>query len=127
MAIRAISFADFNAHTYPIFKNLEILTLPHLYQKQLASLLWDLDHNELPTSLSNLFLRRDEAHSHRTRMAVSNKYTVIKTNTKRYGEKSFQVEGAILLNRLKDLDIYNNSNTKSTFLLKYKNAFLDTY
>jgi hypothetical protein len=127
MAIRAISFADFNAHTSPIFKKLEILTLQDLYHKQLASLLWDLDHNDLPSSLSRLFLRRDEAHNHRTRLALSSKFTVKKTYTKRYGEKSFQVEGAILLNKLKDLDIYKSSNTKSTFLAKYKKAFLDLY
>jgi hypothetical protein len=127
MAIRAISFADFNAHTAPIFKKLEILTLHDLYHKQLASLLWDLDHNELPTSLSRLFTRRDEVHNHSTRLAISSKYTVKITNTKRYGEKSFQIEGAILLNKLKDLDIYKTSNTKSTFLMKYKKSLLVLY
>ena len=127
MAIRAISFADFNAHSAPLFKKLEILTLKDLYQKQLASLLWDLDHNELPISLSKLFQKRDEAHSHSTRLAVSNKYTVKKTNSTRYGVKSFQVEGAILLNNLKDRDINNNSNTKTTFLMKFKKSILETY
>ena len=42
-AIRAISFADFNAHSSPLFKKQEILTLADLYQHKLASLLWDLD------------------------------------------------------------------------------------
>ena len=127
MAIRAISFADFNAHTTPLFKQLDILSFPDLYQHKLASLLWDLDHDELPTSLTELFSKRNEAHGHLTRMATSNKYTVKKSNTIRYGQKSFQIEGALILNRFKDLDIYKYSTSKSTFLTKYKKSFLDLY
>ena len=127
MAIRAISFADFNAHTSSLFKKQEILTLTDLYQHKLASLLWDLDHENLPNSLLNLFSKRIEAHNHLTRMTTSGKYSVKKFNTKRYGQKSFQVEGAQTINRLKCLDTYLNSPSKTTFLYKYKKSFLDLY
>ena len=126
-AIKAISFADFNAHTSPLFKKQEILTLTDQYQQNLASLLWDLDHEKLPHSLLNLFCKRNDAYNHSTRMSTSGKYSVKKFNTKRYGQKSFQVEGSLTLNRLKSLDIYKNSSSKTAFLNKYKKSFLEFY
>ena len=127
MAIRAISFADFNAHTSPLFKKHEILTLTDLYQHKLASLLWDLDHEKLPNSLLNLFCKRNDIHNHLTRMSSSGKYSVKKFNTKRYGQRSFQVEGTLAINRLKSLDAYRNSSSKPAFLNKYKMSLLELY
>ena len=126
-AIRAISFADFNAHTSPLFKKQEILTLTDLYQHKLASLLWDLDHGKSPNSLQSLFSKVNDTHSHLTRMSTLGKYSVKKSNTKRYGQKSFQVEGSITINKLKDMNIYMNSPSKKAFLNKYKKSFLDLY
>ena len=60
-------------------------------------------------------------------MSTLGKYSVKKFNTKRYGQKSFQVEGSITINKLKDMNIYMNSPSKTAFLNKYKNSFLDLY
>jgi hypothetical protein len=80
-AIQAISNLDYNAHTSPIFKDLGILKLKDQYDHQMASLLWDLDHETLPPSLSSYFTKVNETHTHATRLATSNKYTINKTNT----------------------------------------------
>ena len=74
-AIRAITFADFNDHTSPLLKELKILSLSDLYQYQLSSLMWDLDHNLLPQSLSTYFIKRKSIHSHLTRMATAEKFS----------------------------------------------------
>ena len=60
-------------------------------------------------------------------MSTSGKYSVKKFNTKRYGQKSFQVEGSTTINKLKDMNIYINSPSKAAFLNKYKKSFLDLY
>ena len=45
----------------------------------------------------------------------------------RYGHNSFQVQGSIILNNLKTLDIYKNAVSKNAFLSKLKQQFLDNY
>ena len=126
-AIRAITFSDFNAHTFPLLKELGILSVSDSYQYQLSSLMWDLDHNMLPSSLSSHFRKRKNDHHHLTRMATANKFSIKKSNTKRYGLNSFHVQGSLTLNKLKDLDIYNNSGTKNIFLKRLKHTFLEAY
>ena len=114
-AIRAISHSGYNEHSSPIFKDLNILKLKDQYDYQLASLLWDLDHDTLPASLVTYFSKINKTHTHETRQATSNKYRVNRANTL-YGKNSFQIQGSELLNKLKNTDIYNNAWSKSNFL-----------
>ena len=44
----AISFARFHDPSKPLFKELNILSFDDLYKCQLASLMWDYDHGNLP-------------------------------------------------------------------------------
>jgi hypothetical protein len=126
-ALRVITSADYNAHTRPIRKETNILSLADQRHLQIASLMWDLDHNSLPPSLSSYFKKRNMIHQHRTRLAVDGKYNIPKTNTVSHGSNSFQVQGALILNRLKDLDIYKKAVKKSTFLVNLKKSFINNY
>ena len=126
-AIRPITFSDYRAPSLPILKDLGILSLNDLYKYQITSLMWDLDHDILPTSISSYFIKRRNAHSHCTRLADADKLTIIKTNTIRYGKKSFKIEGAEKLNSLKDQNLYNNAKSKTDFLRKLKLTYLETY
>ena len=126
-AIRAITFSDFRAPSLPILKDLEILSFYDLYQYQIASLMWDHDHNVLPCSISSYFTKRRNVHSHSTRLAAADKLIIPKTNTVRYGSKSFKIEGAKMLNSLKEQNIYNNASSKSVFLKKLKLTYLEFY
>ena len=98
--------------------------------------MWDLDHNSLPPSLSSYFKKRNTIHQQRTRLADDGKYNIPKTRTTAHGKSSFQVQGSLILNRLKDLDIYKNADNaentdnakkKSTFLANLKKSFIDNY
>ena len=125
--IRAITFSDFNAHTAPLFKNLNILNLKDLFKYKTMSLMWDFDNNALPKSLSSLFSRREEVHDRNLRDKNKQKlYTAHRFNN-RYGYDSFSHQGAILLNKAKDLLAYDTYSTKGTFLKSYKASVLDTY
>ena len=126
-ALRAITFADFNAHTSPIMKESKILSLADQTQFQISSLMWDLDHDTLPTTLSSYFKKCNLIHQYNTRTAGDGKFHIKKTNTKRYGLNSLQVQGSIILNNLKDLDIYKNAYSKKSFLNKLKNQLLEKY
>ena len=54
---------------------------------QMASLLWGLDHDNHPISLSSYFKKVSEAHTYQTRQATSNKYKANRANTL-YGIKT---------------------------------------
>ena len=125
--VRSITFSDFYAHTSPLFKNLNILKLPDLYTYKIGSLMWDLDHNQLPDSLSTLFTRRDQIHKRNLRDKNKNKiYTAHRFNNS-YGYNSFLYCGGILLNKLKDLSFYENCHSKFTFSRNYKQSIIDSY
>ena len=89
--------------------------------------MWDLDHNTLPASISSYFTRRRNEHTYNTRMATSDKVTIKHFNTNEYGQNSFQIQGATILNKLKDQELYTNARTKQDFLKKMKESFLNTY
>ena len=125
-AIRAISYSGFNDHTSPIFKKLNILKLKDQYDYQLASLLWDLDHETLPMSLSSYFSKVNVTHSHETRQATANLYRVSRANT-HYGRNSFQIQGSTFLNKLKNNVIYSNALNKSNFLIHFKKSIIELY
>ena len=61
-AVRAITKADFLAHTDPIFSELKILKLDDLYLHKVASLMWDYDHVLIPKSL-NLWFNKIPCHN----------------------------------------------------------------
>ena len=105
-AVHAITFSEYSAPSHPIFKDLEILSFSDLYKHQVSSLMWDLDHDLLPSSLTVYFSKRRNKHHHSTRMATSDKLTITKYNTRRYGLNSFQTQGALILNDLKDKELY---------------------
>ena len=126
-ALRVITSAEFHAHTKPIMKETNILSLADQRLHQLASLLWDLDHDTLPPSLSTYFKKRNVIHGQHTRIAHDGKYNIPKTNTVTHGSSSFQVQGSLILNHLKSLDIYKNAESKTVFLNNHKKSLIDKY
>ena len=125
--VRAIQFADYDAPTKPIFKELNILALEDLYKVQIASLMWDYDHGSLPHSLNVFFTRRSTIHSINLRNASDNRiYTANRFNTN-YGKNSFSRIGGNLLNGLKDSGIYDSNDSKYVFIKKYKTSIFEQY
>ena len=84
--------------------------------------MWDLDHDTLPASLSTYFTERRNDHTHLTRMATY-KLTIKKYNTDKYGYNSFQIQGALTLNELKENELYNNVTSNKCFLFNLKEIF----
>ena len=125
--VRAITFSDFKAHSAPILKNLGILEVKDLFKYKTTSLMFDFDHNNLPKSLSTLFLRRNDVHDRNLCGNNKNKLYTAHRFSNRHGYNSFSHYAAKLLNAAKDLPFYNDPTHKTTFLRKYKNLILETY
>jgi len=126
-ALRIITYADFRAHTKPIMKETKILSLVDQRHHMVSALMWDLDHNTLPPTLSSYFNKHGDLHNQNTRLAHRGKFKVNKTNTVKHGGKSFQVQGSVTLNKLKDLAIYKNAKSKESFLSNLKTSLLSKY
>ena len=106
---------------------MNILKVHDLFEYQVSSIMWDFDHNSLPTALNSLFIKSKNIHSHSTRFANADKVLVNKVNTHKYGLMSFRIIGASTLNKLKDHDFYNNSRTKNIFLSYLKKILISKY
>ena len=67
--IRIICYADFRAHTHPLFYDHRILKVEDIYHMQLGSLMYDLNSGILPLALAKIFKRNNQIHSYGTRRA----------------------------------------------------------
>jgi hypothetical protein len=124
-AIRAISKADYLAHTGPLFKNLNILKFSDQYLVNLASLMWDYDHEENPVSLNVLF--KKPTHSYNTRFLQQRKLTPHNFNTRKFGTLSLRCDGTRVLNNLKESHMYTRSVSKKSFLKNFKVKIFGDY
>ena len=62
IAVRVVGNEDFLAHTGNIFSKLKILKCADQYLLNLASLMWDYDHDEILKSL-NFWLKNQTTHT----------------------------------------------------------------
>ena len=67
-AIRILTNANYNAHTDPIFKELNILKLKDMYSLSACKLMYQHIHNMLPTPLQNMFTLNRNIHNYNTRI-----------------------------------------------------------
>ena len=65
-AVRIIDKAEYLAHTEPIFKKLNLLTVQDLGKQQVATFVYRFLKNDLPTIFSKYFVPTTDVHSHST-------------------------------------------------------------
>ena len=126
-AVTAIASPSGRDYSERLFFEFKILQFDDNLQYQLSSLMWDYDHNVLPTSLSSYFKKANLIHNYKTRSATRGKLYHSKVNTVKYGMKSFKHQGVNILNNLKNLDLYNNTYSKSKFLKDLKSNLILKY
>ena len=66
-AIRTVSKANYNAHTEPLFKNLQILKLKDIFTFHLSQIMYSFINISLPDPLMTMFTVGRNIHSHDTR------------------------------------------------------------
>ena len=124
-AIRLISNASHNAHTEPLFQELQILNFEKVLEFQLSILMWEYDHNYLPDIFDVYFERAKNIHTHETRFACSNKLSVnMLVNTELHGKKLLKFVGPRIFNKIIGLDFYTSCKKKHHFKNKKKKYLL---
>jgi len=66
-AIRIMTGAQYNAHTNPLFKQLNVAKLDDLYKLQIAKYMYNFFTKTLPPPLTTLFTSNDTIHTYDTR------------------------------------------------------------
>jgi len=66
-AIRLIANSEWNVHTAPLFRGLNILTIHHVYLLHVALFMYKVYNNLLPRYFINMFVPNCTVHSHNTR------------------------------------------------------------
>ena len=69
IAIRVITCSKYNAHTKPLFKKLELLTVDDMRKRKMLKLFFKFSHQKLPNFFmdDNLLIRQTATHSYDTR------------------------------------------------------------
>ena len=87
-AVSIITFAEFNAHTDPIFKKLKILKIKDHITLQNCLLVYDDINNKLPKSFNNTSIKVKDVHTITTRNANVGNLHIPYSHTTRYGLNS---------------------------------------
>ena len=124
-AIRAISNQTDNIEK--LLYDLKVLNFDDQLKVQLSSLMWDYDHDVIPSSLRILFKRSNVVHNYCTRGAIKGSLYYSKVKTTKFGIKSFRYQGIGILNKLKTLSFYKESKVKVKFITKLKAYLLTEY
>ena len=66
-AIRLITNSEWNAHTAPLFRDMNILTIYQLNLLHVASFMYKVHNNLLPQYFVDMFMSNCNVHSHNTR------------------------------------------------------------
>ena len=70
-AVRVISNAKYNAHTDPIFRQLGLLKINHVFDKQCLKLYHKICNNEAPAYFESMFSQNNLFHDYNTRQNSS--------------------------------------------------------
>ena len=123
--LRVIANVDYDTPTADVYKQMNILKLNDLYNIKIMSLMWDFDHNVLPSSL-NIFFSENVGHGYQTR-SVETGLIQIHRNFRTAKNKSFAYMGTKMYNEMKTNSLYNPALRKITFLKNIKLEIINRY
>jgi hypothetical protein len=90
-------FSDRYDHAIPLFLDLRILPVTFLYCETVSGLMYDINNNNAPLNILNLFDKSSSIHSHNTRLCMSEKF-YLKSSGLEIQKQSFSRFGVKLWN-----------------------------
>jgi hypothetical protein len=96
-AVRIVTCAKWDAHTQPIFKELNLLTIPSLNLFQIYCFMYKVSKGLMPSAFQNLFVENFSVHDHFTRQSAHLHIVKHRTTTRAF---SIKIYGAKLWNDL---------------------------
>ena len=126
--MRIIIFSDFNSHTNALFTDLTILKVDDIIKLNLLKLIYDFNHDLLPSDVSNIFMYNSDIHNYNTRSTVIQGLFIPEISTTNYGTISIKYQGPLIWNELsRTLPSINNEHSTIKFKNTTKKFFLSLY
>lgn len=125
-AIRNVANCKYNAHSEPIFKNLEILTLKDILNRKIYKFFYRMSNSKLPDYFmtKNWLIKQSGTHVYNTRC---NHYKVPKVNHK-FAENCIRYKLPVLLNEnITSIIEKANTHSEQGFTIYIKKYFLSQY
>ena len=95
---------------------------------QLACLMFDYDHGNLPICFNTLFTKTSIIRSYWTRNATAGKLSEnVAVNTTTHGFTMFKFKCPKVFNNIKDFDFYAESKCVQSFRKKYKSYLIEIH
>ena len=124
-AVRLITFSDYQSHSEPIFKFLNLIKFTDTIKFQTIKFIFQWKNSLLPLSFDNFFETIKEIHTYNTRQASNDNIYLERRNTDQYGKRTIKFAGAILWNSIPN-DL-KNCTSITTFKRKLKVYLIDSY
>ena len=126
-AIQIISFAQYDAHTLPIFAKLNIIKFSDLIS--LCNCLFIYKHffSKAPSVFSHVFILASNTHEQNTRFASHGLLIKPICNTSKYGTNALVASAIASWNFFQKEFPSNNVRQYSQFTVLIKNYFLNSY
>ena len=110
-------------HSFPLFKQLEIITIFDIFRLQLGKLIYDNIKNIGPKLFD--LKTASQVHSINTKYSTAGNYHINYRRTLTYGAKALKNEATKLWPSLPDT--LKNSTSRNVFKINYKKFILNTY
>ena len=122
-AIQIITFSDYQAHTSPLFKELNLLTFVDIINLHTAMFMLQYRKGSLRPDFDGFFNLINGKHLHETRLASTFNHSLpfVRTN---YGMFNIKFSGPRIWN---SLDIFLKVSNKYSFKKKYKEPLIGLY
>ena len=122
-ATRLITFSQYDQHTSPLFKSLDILKLSDLVNFQTAVFMYKFHNRLLPSVFNNFFTPNSRIHGYNTRSVAKHSYYLPRARTN-YGIFNIRFQGTKVWNSIDNhLKLMNLGQFKN----KYKKEMTKKY
>ena len=128
--VRAISGAEYNAHTNEIYSKLEILKFDDIYKLYVSKFMLQYVKGELPSPLLNIYTLSSHDQPHMTRHSLSLKFRPQRRRTT-LASNSILHNGPLIWNSIPRQTYLNSNNnilyTSDGFVSRCKRVLLSDY
>ena len=112
--VRIMTFSSYYAHTAPIFRDLEILTIDQLIVHRIGTVMYKFNYGLLPDVLNTMYRKNCEIHSYNTR---SKNMFRISSGTQTFSNISARIWNSLMVNLDIDVSLIKFKESLKQYLL----------
>ena len=112
--VRIMTFSSYYAHTAPIFRDLEILTIDQLIAHRIGTVMYKFNYGLLPDVLNTMYRKNCEIYSYNTR---SKDMFRISSGTQTFSNISARIWNSLMVNLDIDVSLIKFKESLKQYLL----------